>query len=334
MKKILVIRIDGIGDLLCITPMLHSLRDLFPQARIDMLANLGPHIVLKDNPDIDRLLVDYRTKVAGSRWKGLRYLPTRLGRWLHWKIGGYDLVLVAHYGIHHRAIQLARQVRTKNIVINVEPEHQAKLHDRRITFVPYAPAQHETEGVQAVLNPWTQVPPERMWLYPSQASDKSTGRPFRIGINLSSSGADRTWPQSSFCELIQTLGQEYRDVIFVVTGNIGDIQTFKKKMHSIDEQICRRVEYSFTPSLEEFINTIANCDLFISGEGGATHMAAAMQIPQIALFENKPQKLVRWRPWATPCVLLHDDGANAPVGSINLNAVLDACRTMINPLSK
>lgn len=65
-ERILVIRIDGIGDLLCITPMLHSLRHLFPEACIDVLANLGPHGVLKNNPDIDSLLIDYRTRMSGS----------------------------------------------------------------------------------------------------------------------------------------------------------------------------------------------------------------------------------------------------------------------------
>lgn len=79
-KKILVIRIDGIGDLLCITPMLNTLRQEFPQASVDVLANLGPHAVLEGNPDLDRLLIDYRTKVAGSHWKRLRYIPVRLAR--------------------------------------------------------------------------------------------------------------------------------------------------------------------------------------------------------------------------------------------------------------
>lgn len=59
----------------------------------------------------------------------VRYLPARLLRLIKWKATGYDLVLVAHYGVHQRAIKLARSVSTKQIIVNVEPEYQKRYHD-------------------------------------------------------------------------------------------------------------------------------------------------------------------------------------------------------------
>ena len=46
--RILVIRRDNIGDLLCTTPLLHGLRRQFPQAYI---------AVLDGNPDVDEVFV-------------------------------------------------------------------------------------------------------------------------------------------------------------------------------------------------------------------------------------------------------------------------------------
>lgn len=326
--SILVIRIDGIGDLLCITPMLQSLRQLFPEAHIDVLANLGPHTVLKGNQDIDELLIDYRTKVAGSRLKGLYYLPIRLFRWLKWKTLGYDLVLVAHYGIHQRAVQLARNVRAKQVLLNVEPAHQEILKDSRICFAPYEASCHETEGVHALLYSWNQNAPGRMWL------SSSTKLPIRkqaelcIGINLSASGPDRVWPQDLFKQLISVLSRESNDIYFNVIGNATDIKAFERLM-ATDNLTGHSVQYVYTPTLEAFINAIAACDLLISGEGGTTHMASALLVPQVALFVNKPEKLKRWAPWSSEHITLHAAIENAPVSDIELNSVLKACRTMI-----
>lgn len=308
--------------------MLHSLRRLFPEARIDVLANLGPHAVLEGNPDIDSVLIDYRTKMSGSRWKGLYYLPERLFRWLKWKAIGYDLVLVAHYGVHDHAIRLARSISAKKIVINVEAEYRKTYHDRRINFAPYKAGQHETIGVQTILFPWLRDAPGRMRLHHSEKISDPTGRKLRIGINLSASGQDRIWPHQLFQRLIATLSQEFNEITFGIVGHTSDVTTFEQLMANSSSS-SPLVAYIHTPSLKTFIEAIASFDVFISGEGGATHMAAALQVPQVALFVNRPDKLKRWTPWSSTHVTLHAASDNAPVSDIDLATVLGACRTMI-----
>lgn len=331
-KKILVIRIDGIGDLLCITPMLHTLRQVFPQATIDVLANLGPDSVLEGNPDFDRLLIDYRTKVLGSRWKGLRYLPIRLTRWLNWKFRSYDLMLVAHYGIHHRAIQIARSIRTKRIVVNVEPEHQLTLQDSLIEFVTFVPAKHEVEGVQAILNPWTTEHPGRMWLYPqsNEPTKKSPGSgSLHVGINLTSSCPQRLWPQENFLSLLNLLCEEFPDVGFIIMGNPADTCKFSSRLNALPDAGLGRAAVIHTPTLKDFIAAVAKCDLLISSDGGGVHIASALGVSQVSLFQNLPSKLVRWHPWAVPYKVIHANAEDAPVSEVTLEQVLAACRDQI-----
>ncbi len=64
--KILVIRRDNIGDLVCTTPMLSGLRRRFPGAHIAVLVNSYNAPVLAGNPDIDEVCV-YR-KVTFPRF--------------------------------------------------------------------------------------------------------------------------------------------------------------------------------------------------------------------------------------------------------------------------
>ena len=64
--KILIIKRDKIGDMLLVTPMLQHLRQTLPNATIDFLANDYNYFVLKENKNIDRLFVYFRTKHNGK----------------------------------------------------------------------------------------------------------------------------------------------------------------------------------------------------------------------------------------------------------------------------
>lgn len=55
-KRILVIKFGGMGDVLLSTPVLPNLRDYFPDARIDFLTLLKNRDILMDNIYIDRIL--------------------------------------------------------------------------------------------------------------------------------------------------------------------------------------------------------------------------------------------------------------------------------------
>src|SRR5688500_16312732 len=68
--KVLVVRLDAIGDLLLSEPAIGILRKRFPLARIDLVANPASAAVLRDNPNIDRV-IGYRAPWHAV-WRGGR----------------------------------------------------------------------------------------------------------------------------------------------------------------------------------------------------------------------------------------------------------------------
>ena len=60
--KILIVRRDNIGDLICTLPLVSSLRKLFPKGRIDILVNSYSAAVVSRHPDIDNVYVYTKLK--------------------------------------------------------------------------------------------------------------------------------------------------------------------------------------------------------------------------------------------------------------------------------
>lgn len=335
-KRILVIRIDGIGDLLCATPTLKTMRTRFPNAKIDFIANLGPHLVLDGNPDLDRLIIDYRTKVNGSRLRGLCYLPRRFVEWGRRKLVGYDLTVVAHYGVHDRAMAIAQSAKCPMILANIEPERKACFQDRRMLFANFQHDMHEVEGVFEVCRSFVDDrQPGRMWAYPQlnalqePVGWRKSGTSLVIGVNLSASVSERFWPIPNFIALTKSLGSQYPTATFAITGLPADVDRFKALASNSEQPLCRLFYFS-TPSLESYIAAINICTLYISIEGGGVHLASALAKPQVALFQKT--KIARWRPWAVPYRIVTCATVEDVIGEIKTEQVFSATTSLLTEL--
>ena len=82
-----------------------------------------------------------------------------------------------------------------------------------------------------------------------------------------------------------------------------------------------------TQNLTELIAALSLCDLFIGTDGGALHLAAALNKPCLALFENLSAKLNHWYPWRVPCRVVH--GEKSDVVSIEMVVVQNALEDLM-----
>ncbi len=81
-RKILLLRADRIGDMLCTTPAFRAMRETYPDARIDLVASPGNKAVVRDNPHIDNVY----TFPVNQPWKWPYHF-------LKYRLAGYDLVV-------------------------------------------------------------------------------------------------------------------------------------------------------------------------------------------------------------------------------------------------
>lgn len=98
LTKILVIRLDFLGDMLCTTPLLSALRNEYPRARICVLATRYNKVILEQNSDIDQVYTYHPER--NERPGRLNALLDRLR--LIWRLRRerFDLILIPNGGRH------------------------------------------------------------------------------------------------------------------------------------------------------------------------------------------------------------------------------------------
>lgn len=333
--KILLVRRDNIGDLVCTTPAIAALREHYPNAEIAALVNSYNAEVLRGNPNLDHIFVYQKLKHAGgiaSRFKAVNErlkLISKLRRWMP------DVTILAKASYERHGLNFARQIGAKNI-IGFVPDNLAEakgLPDIRMP-TPDFNKLHEVEAVNQLLAPLNVSGPLGPLQLFSDANavakiERSLPRAAKhIALHISAREPERRWGVDNFIALAKHILQtqpETQILLFWSPGKANDPH------HPGDDEAAGELIEAVqnaslvpmpTQNLIELIAALSLCDLFIGTDGGALHLAAALNKPCLALFENLPSKLNHWYPWRVPCRVVH--GERSEVASIEIEAVQNA----------
>jgi heptosyltransferase II len=115
-----------------------------------------------------------------------------------------------------------------------------------------------------------------------------------VGLNPGASyGSAKRWYPREFAKVASELSAEYDIVIFggpSETDIAGDIVRTL-----IDRGVKNYKNLAGNTTITELINKIASLDLFITGDSGPMHVAAAFQVPTVAIFgPTKDKETSQW----------------------------------------
>ena len=114
--KILIVRRDNIGDLVCTTPLIAALRRRFPDGWLGALVNSYNAPVLDGNPDLDAVFVYTKAKHRGADQSLPGILWRRLLMMRRLRRMQLDDVIVATTSPQPRVVRLARWLKPKRII--------------------------------------------------------------------------------------------------------------------------------------------------------------------------------------------------------------------------
>ena len=310
--KILLIRRDNIGDLVCTTPVFTVLRQRFPTAQIYALVNSYNAPVLDQHPDVDRVFVYTKLKHRAPGQSRLRLLWQRLRMNRELKKITFDYVLLPNS--QPRLLDFALRLRAKHIVALGQSAESLQT----VTMLPPIRdgEEHETQAAFRLLTPLgiEGVPPAPT-IVPDQAevekaySAKATklGEGPIVGIHISARKPSQRWPSDRFEALMRGLHARH-GLRFMLLWAPG---TGANPRHPGDDEKAQAILQSVgdlpvlpypTQTLPELIGALSICDTVICSDGGAMHLAAGLGKRIVCLFGKSDAW--RWHPWGSPHTLL------------------------------
>ena len=338
MKKILLIRRDNVGDLVCTTPAFVALRQHYPDVQIGALVNSYNSEVLRGNPNVDHVFVYQKLKHAGGLANRIKALAQRLKLIVQLRCWQPDVTILAKSSYDRHGLNFARQIGAKNIIGFVPDDlGQAKgLPDIQLK-TPEFTAMHEVEAVNGLLKPLgiedalgpLQVFPDVNAL--AQLKQQLPAATKRIALHISAREPERRWGNDNFIALAQHILESQPDaqiLLFWSPGKAddphhpGDDEAAAQLIKAVSSE---RLITMPTQNLTELIAALSLCDLFVGTDGGALHLAVALNKKVLAMFENKPGKLNHWYPWQVPNQVVRSVDAEKPnIDRITMGQVQEA----------
>jgi ADP-heptose:LPS heptosyltransferase len=328
-QKILIIRRDNIGDLVCTTPLIHALRQRFPDGWIGALVNSYNAPVLDGNTDLDEVFVYTKGKHRSAGESLISTYWRRLKMMRRLRQMQIDDVVVATPTPQPRVVQLARWLKPKRII------GFGKVRGLDVSLPIDDQERHEAEDVfrVAALYDISGPPPACRIGGQKECLTAAGGggeKPLTIGVHISARKPSQRWPAERFAETMARLSETHA-VRFLLLWSPGDESN---PLHPGDDQkandVLARVGTGRTASLsieprpthtlKALIDTLAECDAVICADGGAMHVAAGLGLPIVCLFGQSGAS--RWRPWGVPYQLLQKSSFN--VDDISVGDVVTA----------
>ncbi len=272
-KRILLVQTAFLGDTILVTPLIRAVRQLFPDAQIDILAIPQTAAVLQNNPHLNHILLfDKRTNKKSAFVKTLKELRRQQ----------YDLAISAHSSLTTGLLLWLARI-PQRIGFDRSPIRYFLTHR-----VPVPQAEHTIKKNLALLQPLSkQTFAMQTELFPSEKDNYlarnllqrfATDKP-KIAIAPGSVWPTKRWPKEYYAELVRKLKDRFA-LVFIGSPDERELCTWILEKADAEQALNLAGELSLLQSAA----VIKDCDLMICNDSGALHLANAMQTDVFAFF--------------------------------------------------
>jgi len=286
-QRILLLRLERIGDLLMTLPAIEAAREAWPDAEIDLAVgswNVGLAALIPGLTRIHTVDVPWLARGApGASWTAL------LAQARRWRAMRYDIVINFEPDI--RSNFLAWRTRAPSR-FGYWTGGGGKLLTNASA---YSPTSHVSMNARRLVAHASGLPPplekfrtraQRRLTPPPDAEQRVRALlherpgPF-IGIHASGGRESKQWHPDRFAEVARALSHTYGATI-VLTGNDRDRPIVDRVRGQL--ALLPTVDASGQLDLPELAALLGRLDLLVSSDTGPMHLAAAMATPVVALY--------------------------------------------------
>lgn len=279
-KKILIIKLRGIGDVILSTVILDSLKDAFPNAQIDFLTEKPGVSILKELPHINEVIV-FNRKSTIERTLQLYKIRSKRYDFVIDLFSNPATALITFFsGAKYRA---GFPYRGRKYAYNIlGPAERDKFHaaDLHLELIKSAGLKIYSKNLYIGLTNKDY----------SFAGNFFTGKGFDnyfvVGIIPGGGWPSKKCDPEKFAEIADKLVEEFSARILILWGP-GDLEDAK----SIQEQMGNTSVLAPDTTLREMGALISKCDMVVANDSGPMHLAVAVGTPVLSLHGPTDPKL-------------------------------------------
>ena len=265
MQKILIEVPTWLGDCVMTTPAIENIIQAYPNVQITIFGAFVSTAIFEEHPNVEAITLD-QSKKASSRLKWIYNTAKELGE--------FDASLTFRKTLFSKLFIWFTKANTKGYYKRYTKEviHQAIRYNDFVnkTFK----LDSKTEDLKIYFEPYKYEKPT-------------------LGINPGASyGSAKRWYPEKFAEVAKELSTQYNIIIFGGPAEVdmaNDIENELKKSNVACENIAGQT------SIKELCQKIGGLDLFVTGDSGPMHVAAAFKVPTVAIFgPTKDKETSQW----------------------------------------
>lgn len=279
-QRILIYKLDHLGDVLLATPALRAIRKRFPAAEIRIVVGEWSQTVLQNSPNVDEIVI-YNSKEF-ARYPYTAHKFSELKR----KLAGWKPDLVIGLRDDWRTIgdgffSSARRVNRGRV-------HFREWLERKRTNQPHS---HELKRLWAILRPLgiEPEPVDRLeyWVTEEERSaatefmlSHGIDAPFAI-VHAGTSVPLKEWSLDRLAEAARHISANHGLQIVLIgapeeVDRSADLVSLIRDLAPVD--ISGKLNLRGTAALME------RASLYLGSDGGAMHVASALAVPTLGLF--------------------------------------------------
>lgn len=271
-RRILVIKSRGLGDVITSTPVITNLRLNFPKAYISFLTEKIPSEVLAKNKYLDEIIIFKRGASFFEDRNLIRKLRSKRFDLVIDLFGNFRTALITYLTNSPNRVGFAYRVRKYFYTIRIEPINPVYVVDFNLSLL---------RGIG--MNMYT----DRMHI-PVNREDEDFANDFltkyavgskkRVGIFPGGSYATKRWEEDRFALLSDRL-VELGHRVFLFGGK-SDYKVLNKIMAKMGR---KPISIKDLP-LMKFSAIVKNMNLFITNDTGPKYIAESFDVPTITLY--------------------------------------------------
>ncbi len=257
-KKILVVTLSNLGDVVLTLPVIQSLRESFPGAALHLVAGLSGADVFQGDPRIQKVIAYNKKMPWREKWEFLKKLRHER----------YDIIADLRYSLV--GFLGGARIRNSYFDLSRKPLRRRDYHLRALKRFGIVPS----EGASFL----------RSDPFAATRMDKILGRPLDerkiIAAAVGSKSDIKKWPPEYYAKLLDRLAEDPACRIVLVGDKSDNLESRKVKdlMSSDALDLCGMTD------LKELFYVLKIAALLVTNDSAPLHIADSFKTPVLAIF--------------------------------------------------